>query len=88
MLKLYGTRKSRAFRCLWMLEECGADYTLEPADFATEDVVDLGGADGITSFADLIANHVEEKLSIQIRPSASQSVRKRCGSVENPVQRL
>ena len=38
MLKLYGTRKSRAFRCLWMLEECGADYTLEPADFATEDV--------------------------------------------------
>ena len=38
MLKLYGTRKSRAFRCLWMLEECGVGYALEPTDFASEDV--------------------------------------------------
>lgn len=34
MLTLYGTRKSRAFRCLWMLEETGVEYRLESVDFA------------------------------------------------------
>jgi glutathione S-transferase len=34
MLTLYGTRQSRAFRCLWMLEEAGVDYRLEAVDFA------------------------------------------------------
>ena len=34
LLTLYGTKKSRAFRCLWMLEEAGVDYELQNVDFA------------------------------------------------------
>ena len=30
MLKVIGTRKSRAFRVLWMLEELGVDYQHNP----------------------------------------------------------
>ncbi|MCZ0942799.1 MAG: glutathione S-transferase family protein [Gammaproteobacteria bacterium] len=33
MLTLYGTKKSRAFRCLWMLEEAGVDYKLQHVAF-------------------------------------------------------
>ncbi|MEL6416075.1 MAG: glutathione S-transferase N-terminal domain-containing protein, partial [Pseudomonadota bacterium] len=33
MIKLYGTRNSRAFRCIWALEECGVDYELVPVDW-------------------------------------------------------
>ena len=33
MLTLYGTKKSRAFRCLWMLEEAGLDYKLHHVAF-------------------------------------------------------
>lgn len=35
MLKLYGVTTSRAFRCLWMLEELGVPYEREPIDFRT-----------------------------------------------------
>ena len=35
MIKLYGTRNSRAFRCLWALEECGVPYELVPIDWQT-----------------------------------------------------
>ena len=35
MIKLYGTRKSRAFRCLWALEEYGLDYEFIPVDWQT-----------------------------------------------------
>ncbi|MEL7041104.1 MAG: glutathione S-transferase family protein [Pseudomonadota bacterium] len=35
MIKLYGTRNSRAFRCLWALEEYGLDYELIPVDWQT-----------------------------------------------------
>ncbi|MEL6667247.1 MAG: glutathione S-transferase [Pseudomonadota bacterium] len=35
MIKLYGTRNSRAFRCLWALEECGVPYELVPVDWQT-----------------------------------------------------
>ncbi len=34
MLKLYGTRRSRTFRCLWTLEEASVPYDLIPIDFA------------------------------------------------------
>ncbi len=34
MLTLYGTANSRAFRCLWMLEELGCQYEHVPVDFA------------------------------------------------------
>ena len=37
MLKLYGVLHSRAFRCLWMLEELGLDYELVRTDFLTGD---------------------------------------------------
>lgn len=30
MLTLYGTSKTRAFRCLWLLEECGASFQHVP----------------------------------------------------------
>ncbi|MEM7766306.1 MAG: glutathione S-transferase family protein [Pseudomonadota bacterium] len=33
MIKLYGTRTSRAFRCLWALEECGLSYELISVDW-------------------------------------------------------
>lgn len=33
MIKLYGTRNSRAFRCLWALEESGLKYELVPVDW-------------------------------------------------------
>ena len=32
MYKLIGTPKTRAFRVLWMFEELGVDYEIEPAD--------------------------------------------------------
>lgn len=32
MYKLIGSPKTRAFRVLWMLEELGVDYEVEPAD--------------------------------------------------------
>ncbi|MEO1322858.1 MAG: glutathione S-transferase family protein [Pseudomonadota bacterium] len=35
MIKLYGTRLSRAFRCLWALEESGLDYELIEVDWQT-----------------------------------------------------
>ena len=34
MITLYGTVYSRAFRCLWMLEEAGVAYELTSVDFA------------------------------------------------------
>jgi glutathione S-transferase len=34
MPTLYGVANSRAFRCLWMLEELGREYTHVPTDFA------------------------------------------------------
>ncbi len=41
MLQLYGTRQSRAFRCLWMLEEAagdsGLEYEVVPTDFHAGD---------------------------------------------------
>jgi glutathione S-transferase len=33
MITLYGIRASRAFRCLWMLEELGLDYENVPTNF-------------------------------------------------------
>ncbi len=36
MIKLYGVPASRAFRCLWMLEEIGLDYEHEPINFTDE----------------------------------------------------
>lgn len=33
MIKLYGTRNSRAFRCLWGLEESELEYELVPVDW-------------------------------------------------------
>ncbi len=38
MIQLYGTVRSRAFRCLWMLEECGVSYELVPTDYASDAV--------------------------------------------------
>jgi glutathione S-transferase len=37
MIKLYGVPGSRAFRCLWMLEELGLEYENVPVNFATGD---------------------------------------------------
>jgi glutathione S-transferase len=34
MIKLYGESFSRAFRCLWMLQELGVEYEQVPVDFA------------------------------------------------------
>ncbi len=36
MIKLYGVSASRAFRCLWMLEELGVEYELQPTNFSDE----------------------------------------------------
>ena len=33
MITLYGISASRAFRCLWMLEELGIDYRRKPLDY-------------------------------------------------------
>jgi glutathione S-transferase len=38
MLKLYGNAKSRATRCLWMLEETGERYELIETSVRTEDL--------------------------------------------------
>jgi len=40
LIKLYGTRQSRAFRCLWALEECDLDYELVPVDWQTGETRD------------------------------------------------
>jgi len=38
MITLYGITTSRAFRCLWMLEELGLPYHHEPLDFRGKDL--------------------------------------------------
>jgi glutathione S-transferase len=38
MLQLYGNPRSRALRCLWMLEEMGAEYQLMEKSTRTEDL--------------------------------------------------
>ncbi len=38
MYKLIGSKKSRAFRVLWMLEELGLDYEHNPASARSDDV--------------------------------------------------
>jgi hypothetical protein len=30
MIRIFGTPKSRAFRCIWAAEEAGQDYELVP----------------------------------------------------------
>ena len=35
MIELYGNASTRALRCLWAAEECGAPYKHVPIDFAT-----------------------------------------------------
>ena len=35
MIKIYGTRDSRAFRCLWALEESDLEYELVEVDWKT-----------------------------------------------------
>ena len=35
MLRLYGEPRSRAFRCIWMLEEMGVDYEVIPTRWAS-----------------------------------------------------
>ncbi len=36
MIKLYGVPASRAYRCLWMLEELGIEYDHEPTNFSDQ----------------------------------------------------
>ena len=40
MLELYGLANSRAFRCLWMLEEVGVPYKHIPLNFLGDDLKD------------------------------------------------
>lgn len=35
MIKIHGVKQSRAARCMWLLEEMGTPYTLEPVNIAT-----------------------------------------------------
>ena len=35
MIKIYGSRRSRATRCMWLLEEMGTPYELVPVDITT-----------------------------------------------------
>src|ERR1700733_9219364 len=35
MVRIYGTARSRATRCMWLLEEIGQPYELVPVDTAT-----------------------------------------------------
>lgn len=43
MITLYGIAASRAFRCLWMLEELGLDYRHEPVDYRDRAALDDPG---------------------------------------------
>jgi hypothetical protein len=43
MLQIYGTLKSRATRCLWMLEEVGQPYELAGSAGTGYPVEHLGG---------------------------------------------
>jgi len=38
MITLYGITTSRAFRCLWLLEELGVEYRHKPLDFRSDDL--------------------------------------------------
>ncbi len=40
MITLYGIAASRAFRCLWMLEELGLEYRHEPIDYRDRAALD------------------------------------------------
>jgi glutathione S-transferase len=37
MIKIHGVKQSRASRCMWLLEELGTPYVLEPVNIATGD---------------------------------------------------
>jgi glutathione S-transferase len=70
MLKLYGSRASRAGRCLWMLEELGLPYENVPADLASDAFAQLNpnrrvpvlDDDGLVVFESMAINlHLADK---------------------------
>lgn len=85
MIKLYGTRQSRAFRCLWALEESGLEYELVEVDWQTGEtrepsflainpnghvpVFEHGGLVLIESLA--INLHISELNESEISPSTA-----------------
>ncbi len=52
MYKLIGSKKSRAFRVLWALEELGQDYEHDPADPRSDTVRALNPSGKIPAFMD------------------------------------
>ena len=85
MIKLYGTRQSRAFRCLWALEESGLKYELVEVDWQKGETrepsflainpnghVPVFEHDGLVLIESLAINlHITELTQSEISPSTA-----------------
>ncbi|MEM9181078.1 MAG: glutathione S-transferase family protein [Pseudomonadota bacterium] len=86
MIKLYGTRNSRAFRCLWALEEANLDYDLIEIDWQTGQTrtadflalnpnghVPVFEQDGLVLIESLAINlHISQTAAAAFAPATSQ----------------
>jgi glutathione S-transferase len=86
-IKIYGGKKSRAIRCMWMMEELGLEYECQPLDFTqgenkTPEYLALNPAGKVPTLVDgdfvlfesmAITNYLAEKYSSPLMPTTVEA---------------